>query len=144
LLRKCDIPNLGANCACGLLDEDRCPFRRQAIRPSDSLPVGPLGALQYTLVDVDGFSEQGSVLPLHIQSNWETSLRTDLGARASYTWHLGSVLVIPTPTVAWEHEYLYSNLAITGSSADFPGQSATLCGPAEGHDSAIVNAGAAF
>jgi outer membrane autotransporter protein len=106
--------------------------------------MGPMGALQYTLVDVDGFSEQGSLLPLHIQSNQETSLRTDLGARASYTWHLGNVLVIPTLTVAWEHEYLYTDLPITVNSVEFPGQSATLFGPAEGHDGAIINAGAAF
>jgi outer membrane autotransporter protein len=94
-------------------------------------------------VHVDGFSEQGSLLPLHIHSNQEASLRTDLGGRATYTWHLGKVLVIPTLTVAWEHEYLYSALPITVSSAEFPG-SATFSGPSEGHDSAILNAGAAF
>jgi outer membrane autotransporter protein len=54
------------------------------------------------------------------------------------------VLLIPTLTVAWEHEYFYSDLSITGNSADFPGQGATFFGPAEGHDSAIINAGAAF
>jgi outer membrane autotransporter protein len=106
--------------------------------------VGPMGALQYTLVHVDGFSEQGSLLPLEIHSNQEASLRTDLGGRASYTCHFGSVLVIPTLTVAWEHEYFYSDLPITVNSADFPGQSATFFGPAEGHDSATINAGAAF
>ena len=100
-------------------------------------------ARQYTLVRVDGFSEQGSLLPLHIHSNQEASLRTDLGARATYTWHLGKVLVIPTFTVAWEHEYLYSALPISVSSAEFPG-SATFCGPSEGHDSAIINVGAAL
>ena len=105
--------------------------------------VGPMGALQYTLVHVDGFSEQGSLLPLEIHSNQEASLRTDLGARANYTWHLGKVLVIPTLTVTWEHEYLYSALSITVSSAEFPG-SATFSGPSEGYDSAIVNAGAAL
>ena len=105
--------------------------------------VGPMGALQYTLLHLDGFDETGSLLPLHIHSNQEASLRTDLGARASYTWHLGKVLVIPTLTVAWEHEYLYSALGITGGSAEFPG-SATFSGPSEGHDSAIVNVGAAF
>ena len=104
--------------------------------------VGPLGALQYTLVHLDGFGEQGSLLPLQIHSNQEASLRTDLGARATYTWDLGKVLVIPTLTVAWEHEYLYSALQITVGSSEFPG-STTFSGPSEGHDSAIVNAGAA-
>ena len=106
--------------------------------------VGPMGALQYTLVHVDGFSEQGSLLPLQIHSNQEASLRTDLGVRATYTWHLGKVLIIPTLTAAWEHEYFYTALPITVSSVEFPGQSATLFGPSEGHDSASINAGAAF
>jgi len=55
-----------------------------------NLTVGPMGALQYTLVHVDRFNEQGSLLPLHIHSDQEASLRTDLGARATYTWHLGN------------------------------------------------------
>jgi hypothetical protein len=45
--------------------------------------------------------------------------------------------------VAWEHEYFYSNLPVTVSSPLFPGSSATIFGPNESHDSAIVNAGAA-
>jgi hypothetical protein len=45
--------------------------------------------------------------------------------------------------VAWEHEYDYSSLPITVSSVQFPGQSATLFGPSEGRNSAIVNAGVA-
>jgi len=104
--------------------------------------VCPMGALQYTFVHVDGFSEQGSLLPLQIHQ--EASLRTDLGARIIYTWRLGKVLLIPTLTVAWEHEYLYSALPLTVSSVQFPGSSATLFGPSEGHDSAIVNTGAAI
>jgi outer membrane autotransporter protein len=32
----------------------------------------------------------------------------------------------------------------TASFLAFPGQSATVFGPSEGHDSAIINAGAAF
>jgi outer membrane autotransporter protein len=106
--------------------------------------VGPVGALQYTLVHTDGFDEQGSLLPLHIHSDQEASLRTDLGARATYTAHLGNVLVIPTVTAAWEHEYFYTALPITANFLAFPGQSATVFGPSEGHDSAIINAGVAF
>jgi outer membrane autotransporter protein len=106
--------------------------------------VGPMGALQYTLVHLDGFNETGSLLPLHIQSDHQGSLRTDFGGRASYTCHLGNVLVIPTMTVAWEHEYFYSRLPINVNSVEFPGQSATLFGPVEGHDGAIIDAGAAF
>jgi outer membrane autotransporter protein len=103
--------------------------------------VGPLFALQYTLAHVDGFNERGSLVPLNIHSDSEDSFRKDLGVRAAYAWHVGSVLLIPSVTAAWEHEYLYSALPITVSSSLFPGQTETLFGPSEGHDSAVINAG---
>jgi fibronectin-binding autotransporter adhesin len=105
--------------------------------------VGPIGSLQYTNVHVDGYSERGSFLPLNIHSDSQESLRTDLGAQASYAWQVGKVLVIPTVRAAWEHEYLYSALPITFSAVAFPGVTATAFGPDEGHDSFIINAGAA-
>jgi outer membrane lipase/esterase len=103
--------------------------------------VGPVFAAQYTNVHVDGFTEQDSFLPLNIHSDSEESWRTDLGMLASYTWHVGNIIVIPSLWAAWEHEYKYSNLPITFSSVQFPGVSATTFGPHEGHDSAIINAG---
>lgn len=103
--------------------------------------IGPTAALQYTYVNVNSFNEQGSLVPLQIHSDSQDSLRTDLGFRASYTWHAGRVSIIPSLTAAWEHEYLYSALPITVSSPEFPGPSTTFSGPNEGHDSAIVNAG---
>jgi outer membrane autotransporter protein len=77
---------------------------------------------------------------LNIHSDSEDSFRTDLGVRASYAWQVGSALLIPSVTAAWEHEYLYAALPITVSSSLFPGQTETLFGPSEGHDSAIINA----
>ena len=90
---------------------------------------------------VDGFTEQGSFLPLNIHSNSEESWRTDLGVLAFYAWHVGKIIVIPSLWAAWEHEYKYSNLPITFSSVEFPGVSATVFGPHEGHDSALINVG---
>jgi outer membrane autotransporter protein len=75
--------------------------------------VGPLAAAQYTYVSISGFSEQGSRLPLQIHSDSQDSFRTDLGVQATYAWHCGSVLLIPSVTAAWKHEYLYSALPIT-------------------------------
>ena len=103
--------------------------------------VGPIGSVQYTNVHINGFNEQGSLLPLQIHSDSEESWRTDLGAQASYTWHCGSVLLVPSIKAAWEHEFKYSALPITVSSVAFPGVAATLFGPSEGHNSAIINAG---
>jgi outer membrane autotransporter protein len=105
------------------------------------LTVGPVAALQYTYVNIDSFSEQGSLAPLDIHSRSAESLRTDVGLRAYYIWQLGKVLVEPSLRAAWEHEYKYSDLAITAGFAEISGPSATFFGPSEGHDSAIVSAG---
>src|SRR4029077_14255479 len=98
------------------------------------LSFGPVFAAQYTNVHVDGITERGSFLPLNIHSDSQESWRTDLGALASYSWHVGNIIVIPTLWAAGEYEYKYSRLPITFSSVDFPGVSATTFGPQEGHD----------
>jgi outer membrane autotransporter protein len=105
------------------------------------LTVGPIAALQYTYANVDGFSENGSLAPMQIESNSVNSLRSDVGFRIFYQWQIGKVLLQPSLKAAWEHEYLYSALPITGGFAGIPGSSATFFGPSEGHDSAIISAG---
>jgi len=105
------------------------------------LTIGPIASLQYTNVYVDGFREKGSLAPLSIHSDSEESLRSDVGFRASYQWRIGSVDVEPFLKATWEHEFKYSTLPITAGFADISGPSATFLGPAEGHDSAVVDAG---
>jgi outer membrane autotransporter protein len=105
------------------------------------LTVGPVAALQYTYANVSGFSENGSLAPMQIQSDSQDSLRTDVGFRLFYQWQIGKILLEPSLKAAWEHEYLYSALPITAGFAGIPGPSATFSGPSEGHDSAIVSAG---
>ena len=106
-----------------------------------NLMFGPLASLQYTYAGFNSFNEQGSLVPLQIHSDSQDSLRTDFGLRASCNWHVGSVMVTPSVTAAWEHEYEYSALPLTVSAPVFGGASATLFGPSEGHDSAIITAG---
>ena len=104
------------------------------------LTWAPLVAMQYTDVHVSGFSEQGSLVPLDIHSNSQNSLITDVGAQVSYNWHVGKTTVIPGLKLAWEHEYRYSNLDITGSAPTMNNTTATFNGPNLGHDSLIINA----
>jgi outer membrane autotransporter protein len=106
-----------------------------------SLTVGPIAALQYTYSNVNGFSENGSLAPMRIQSDSADSLRSDVGFRLFYQWQIGKILVEPSLKAAWEHEYLYSSLPVTASFAEIPSPSATFFGPSEGHDSAIISAG---
>jgi outer membrane autotransporter protein len=105
------------------------------------LTVGPIAALQYTYAKVSGFSENGSLAPLQIESDSVDSLRSDVGFRLFYQWQIGKVLVEPSLKAAWEHEYLYSAIPITAGFAGASGPTATFVGPSEGHDSAIVSAG---
>jgi outer membrane autotransporter protein len=105
------------------------------------LTAGPIAALQYTDVHVDGFSEKGSLAPLAIHSDSADSLRSDVGFRAFYQWQFGKVMIEPSLKATWEHEYKYSALPITAGFAAIPGPSATFSGPSEGHDSAVVSSG---
>jgi autotransporter-associated beta strand protein len=105
-----------------------------------NLVWGPLVAMQYTDAHVSGFSENGSLVPLDVHSNSQDSLRTDVGAQAYYNWHLAKTTVIPGLKLAWEHEYRYSNLDITGSVPALNNASATFNGPNIGHDSLIIEA----
>jgi outer membrane autotransporter protein len=105
------------------------------------LTVGPIAALQYTEVNIDGFSEKGSAAPMAIHEGSAESLRSDIGFRAFYQWQIGKVILEPSLKATWEHEYKYSALPITAGFAGVPGPSGTFFGPNEGHDSAVVDAG---
>jgi outer membrane autotransporter protein len=102
---------------------------------------GPIASLQYTYVDISGYSESGSLAPLRIVSKSQDSLRTNLGMSASYTWNVGKVQLTPSLRASWQHEFLYSALQVDAQFGSEAGSVFTVGGPAEGHDSAIVNAG---
>jgi fibronectin-binding autotransporter adhesin len=106
-----------------------------------ALTVGPIGSLQYTSVNLDGFTEKGSFAPLDIHSGSVASLRSDVGFRAFYQWQIGKISVRPAIKAAWEHEYKYSALPITAGFADFSSPALTFFGPKQGQDSAVVSAG---
>jgi outer membrane autotransporter protein len=103
--------------------------------------LGPYVTLAYTSTNLDGYSEHGSLAPLHFVSQHEQSLRTDLGFRAEYRIKAWGVELRPSVRAAWEHEYLYSALPIHAGLASGAGDIFTVEGPNEGHDSAIVGAG---
>jgi T5SS/PEP-CTERM-associated repeat protein len=100
---------------------------------------GPTVAMQYTNVHLNGFGENGSLIPLNIHGDSQDSLVTDVGARAYYTWQGAKTTIIPQVKLAWEHEYLYSNLPLT-ISAPALGATTTVYGPNVGHDSMLIDA----
>jgi outer membrane autotransporter protein len=102
---------------------------------------GPIASLEYTYVDFTGYNERGSLAPLRIESQSQDSLRTNVGLSASYTWKAGKVQLRPSLRASWQHEYFYSALPIDAQFASGAGSVFTVHGPAEGHDSALIDAG---
>ena len=103
--------------------------------------MGPVASLQYSSVNLDGFTEKGSFAPLDIHSGSAESLRSDLGLRAFYQWQMTKISLRPAVKAVWEHEYKYSALPITAGFADFSAPAVTFFGPKQGQDSAVVSAG---
>jgi outer membrane autotransporter protein len=102
---------------------------------------GPLVSLEYTYVGISGYNESGSLAPLRIVSQNQDSLRTNVGLSAQYTSKAGSVQLRPSLRASWQHEYFYSALPIEAQFASGAGSVFTVHGPAEGHDSALIDAG---
>jgi autotransporter-associated beta strand protein len=101
---------------------------------------GPVGSFQYTYTGVDSFNESGSLDPLHINSGHGDSFLTNVGLRATYDWHIGSMVLVPEVRATWQHEYgdVFDEISATmllGSPA-FTVTSSPL-----GRDSLVLNAG---
>ena len=105
------------------------------------LTIGPTVSYQYTHVEFDGFTEQGSLAPLAFGDQDTNSSRTALGARISYDCHLGRTLFRPEFRAAWQHEFDDSEYSITSRFASGAGNAFTVSGPNIGRDSALVGAG---
>jgi outer membrane autotransporter protein len=107
------------------------------------LNVGPTATFQYTDVQINQYSERGSLAPLTIEDQDEDSLRSTVGVRASYDWKVGSKGVILRPEVraAWLHEYNDQAYPIRSHLASGAGDSFTVFGPEMGRDAAQIGAG---
>ena len=107
------------------------------------LTVGPTASFQYTHVGIDGFTEHGSLAPLSYGSQRTESLRSALGAKASYDWHVGGVVIKPEARASWQHEYADSGFAFNARFATAGGGTFTVDGPEKDRDSLLVGAGVA-
>ena len=106
-----------------------------------ALTLGPTASFQYTYTSLGSFTETGSLAPLHYGSQHGESLRTALGAKASYDWKIGGVLIRPEVRAAWQHEYGEDGFAITSGFANGAGGAFTTHGPETGRDSLLLGAG---
>lgn len=101
----------------------------------------PMASLLYTAVGIDGFDESGSLQPLRIDSQDQSSLRSRIGLRAAYTALCGVARVTPSLSLQWQHEFLDNELALRSRFGNGSGNSFTVHGPEAGRDSALVTAG---
>jgi outer membrane autotransporter protein len=107
------------------------------------LTIGPTVSYQYTYVEFDSFTEHGSLAPLSFSDQNTHSSRTALGAKASYDWHVGHVVVKPEIRASWQHEFGDRDYSIVSRFANGAGNSFTVSGPEIGRDSLLIGAGAA-
>jgi outer membrane autotransporter protein len=108
----------------------------------DQMRVGLFASEQYTVVNINGYTETGST-PLSYASQNEGDFSSDLGVRADWNWKLGGITLSPSLSAAWEHEFQSNNIdslnasfASAGSDGDF-----TVYGPALGTDAAVLGGG---
>jgi fibronectin-binding autotransporter adhesin len=103
--------------------------------------ITPMASLLYSDVHIDGFDESGSLQPLSIDSQNQSSLRSRIGVRAAYTAICGAARVTPSLSLQWQHEFLDNELAMRSRFANGAGSPFTVHGPETGRDSALVTAG---
>ena len=107
-----------------------------------NLTVGPTASFQYTWVGVDAFTEHGSLAPLRIDDQHADSYRTALGAKASYDWTVGNMVITPEIRAAWQHEFGQTQYAVASRFANGAGTGFSVTGPPVGQDSLLIGAGA--
>jgi autotransporter-associated beta strand protein len=105
-----------------------------------ALTVGPVASLQYTYTGLSDLEEKGSLDPLHINSSREQSIRSNMGVRATYDWHVGRYILTPELRATWQHEFGDVIDSATASML-FGSPNFTVTSPAIGRDSLLLNVG---
>ena len=109
-----------------------------------ALTFGPIANFRYTYVGFKSFSEDGSLAPLEFPSQHQESITSAIGAKASYDWNFGGVVVRPELRARWQHEYGENTLSINSHFANGAGPDFTVHGPEIGRDSLLLGAGFAI
>jgi uncharacterized protein with beta-barrel porin domain len=107
---------------------------------SNHVHLGPYGALQYAVVQVNAFNETGSQAPLSYPSQSADSLLAQAGLQANGNLKLGGGSVLtPGIKVAFEHEFDYSGGTFQAGLGT--GDVFTVAGPKIGQDGFLASVG---
>jgi len=101
----------------------------------------PTASVSYTRVNLDSFSETGSLSPLSYPDQHQESLRSELGARIAYNAVINGMKITPQVRIAWQHEFMDSTQSMDSSFAGAFGPTFTVDGPEMNRDRAVVSAG---
>jgi uncharacterized protein YhjY with autotransporter beta-barrel domain len=110
------------------------------LKYGDFIP-GILGELHYTHVEINGFTETGSLSPLHVMDNDSDSFWSLLGTRFAYEWQLDKTTLLPELRLGWRHEFLDDNQTIGARMASGAGGVFEVQSPSLGRDSLSLVAG---
>jgi outer membrane autotransporter protein len=109
-------------------------------KPVGPVVITPIGSLLYSVVGIQGFDEFGSLQPLHIASQNESSMRGRVGMRVSHTSQFHTASLTSSLSAQWQHEFLNDDLALESSFANGAGAPFVVHGPRIGRDSALLTA----
>ena len=101
----------------------------------------PTVSAAYTRVNLDSFSETGSLSPLSYPTQHQDSLRSELGARISYDAVFNGITISPQLRIAWQHEFLDSTQSLDSRFGGGSGPKFTVEGPEIDRDRAVLSAG---
>jgi T5SS/PEP-CTERM-associated repeat protein len=101
---------------------------------------GPIAAIACTSIDFNGFTEDGSLAPLHFSDQNEDSLRSTVGASVGYDRKIRGTIVRPELRAAWQHEFADRAYPIDSQFASGAGEVFTVWGPQIGRDAVLASA----
>jgi outer membrane autotransporter protein len=102
---------------------------------------GPRATVQYTKVDIDGFTESGSLAPLTISAQGMNSLLTQLGGHLARAIEVGKTVWTPELRLGWQHESMDSSTLVDAQFANGSGNIFNSRSVPLGRDAAVVGAG---
>jgi outer membrane autotransporter protein len=108
----------------------------------NSWKLGPHLTVQYSSVNINSFTESGSLAPLNILSQNVDALHAKLGMDVSYYYLKGRWTYInPNFSLAWSHEFIDPQPSVDAKFASGAGDAFTVYGPKMGRDSGVATAG---
>ena len=91
--------------------------------------VGPVGSLNYTRLEEEGFTERGTGAALRVGHRKTDSLVSDLGLRLARPIEVKRGLLVPEVTASWLYDFAIDDNVVKASFADAPGAPFSIRGP---------------